>query len=255
MPQLKTLLVLCLLPCIAATAFAKNRDKDRDDGKTISRSGEVNLGLAQSYFANNDLQTALARATQAARTDPKSADVHAMLGLIYSRISQNDKAASEFKEAIALAPANGSILNAYGVWLCQQGQADVADAQFAKALQDPFYTQPAQSLFNAGKCAFKAGQLPKAETYLRSSLEKLPDQPEVLMTLAEVEYAKGNYMEARAFIQRRDALGNGNAEILDLAARIEDAAGDRRAAQQYRQRRSDEFPDSASPDGEGVKQP
>jgi type IV pilus assembly protein PilF len=216
--------------------------------------GQVNLGLAQSYYENNDLETALDRATKAVHSDPGSADVHAMLGLIYNRISQKDKAAAEFKQALALAPADGSILNVNGVWLCQQGQMQDADAQFVKALQDPFYAQPEQALFNAGKCAYKAGQLPKAETYLRSSLQKAPDQPEALLTLARVELAQGNYMDARAFVQRRDALGS-SAEILDLAAKIEDAAGDHRAAEQYRQRMRDEFPNSTLPAGDGVKQP
>jgi type IV pilus assembly protein PilF len=250
MPQLKKLLVLCLFSTLAITASAKVHEAEKG---TISRTGQVNLGLAQSYYENNDLETALQRATTALRSDPRSADVHAMLGLIYSRISQKDKAAAEFKQALALAPNDGAILNVNGVWLCQIGQMQEADAQFARALQDPFYRQPEQALFNAGKCAYKAGQLPKAETYLRSSLQKAPDQPEVLLTLAQVEFALGNYMDARAFVQRRDALGS-SAEILELAAKIEDASGDHRAADKYRQRLNDEFPGSTSPAGDGVIQ-
>jgi len=251
--QPKRTLALVLFACVAMTAAAKRHDRDNDSA-TISRAGQVNLGLAQSYYENGDLETSLNRATQALRTDPRSADVHAMLGLIYSRISQPDKAAAEFGQALALAPTNGSILNVDGVWLCQQGRMPEADAQFARALQDPFYKQPDQALFNAGKCAFKAGQLPKAESYLRASLEKAPDQPEVLLTLAQVEYAQGRFMDARAFIQRRDALGS-SAEILELAAKIEDGAGDRRAAEHYRQRLRDEFPQAAPHEGNGTNRP
>jgi len=251
MPQRNRLLVLGLLSCLAVTAVAKDRVLEK---AVLSHPGQVNLGLAQSYLENNDLETALEHANQALHSDPKSADVHAMLGLIYSRISQLDKAAGEFKAALDLAPNDGAILNVDGVWLCQQGRAQEADGQFAKALQDPFYRQPEQALFNAGKCAYKAGQLPKAESYLRASLAKSPDQPDALMTLAQVEFAEGNYMDARAFIQRRDAIGS-SAEILDLAARIEDAAGDRHAADQYRQRMRDEFPNSTPTAAQGVKQP
>ena len=252
MPRLNNLLVLVLLSCLATSAMAK---KQADGEKaTISRAGQVNLGLAQSYYESGDLETALDRATRALHTDPRSADVHAMLGLVYSRISQMDKAAAEFKQAIALAPTDGSILNVDGVWLCQQGHLEEADAEFLKAMQDPFYRQPEQALFNAGKCALKAGQLQKAETYLRSSLGKAPDQPEALLTLAQVEFAKGSYMDARAFVQRRDALGS-TAEVLELAARIEDAAGDSHAAEKYRERLRDEFPGTNPVAGDGVKQP
>jgi type IV pilus assembly protein PilF len=251
MPQLKHLLALALFSCLSVGATAKQRTVE---AVAISRGGQINLGLAQSYYESGDLETALNRTMRALHSDPKSADVHAMLGSIYSRISQTDKAAAEFKQALALAPNDGSILNVNAVWLCQQGQMQEADAQFAKAMQDPFYKQPDQALFNAGKCAFKAGQLAKAETYLRASLEKAPDQPDVLLMLAKVEYAKGSYMDARAFIQRRDALGS-SAEILDLAARIEDGAGDRRAAEQYRQRLRDEFPGATPVAADGSKQP
>jgi len=251
MPQLDRLLAMLVFVGFATASVAKEHPAETS---VISRAGQVNLGLAQSYYENNDLETALQRATQALRTDPKSADVHAMLGLIYIRISQPDKAAAEFGEAIALAPNDGTILNVNGVWLCQQGHSAEADAQFAKAMQDPFYKQPEQALFNAGKCAFKAGNLPKAENYLRASLQKVPDQAEALLTLAQVEFAEGNFMDARAFIQRRDSLGS-SAEILELAARIEDGAGDHRAAEHYRERLRDEFPQAVPAAGNGVKQP
>jgi type IV pilus assembly protein PilF len=251
MPQLDRLLAMLVFVGLATASVAKEHPVETS---AISRAGQVNLGLAQSYYENNDLETALQRATQALRTDPKSADVHAMLGLIYTRISQPDKAAAEFGEAIALAPNDGAILNVNGVWLCQQGHTTEADAQFAKAMQDPFYKQPEQALFNAGKCAFKAGNLPKAENYLRASLQKVPDQAEALLTLAKVEFAEGNFMDARAFIQRRDSLGS-NAEILELAARIEDGAGDHRAAEHYRERLRDEFPQAVPAAGNGVRQP
>ena len=65
----------------------------------------------------------------------------------------------------------------------------------------------------------------------KSPAEQL--KPGKLLTLAQVEYAQGNFMDARAFIQRRDAMGS-NAEVLELAARIEDGAGDQRAAARYR---------------------
>jgi type IV pilus assembly protein PilF len=252
MPPLKRLLALVLLACLATTADAKKRAPETTG--SISRAGQVNLGLAQSYYANGDLETALNRSMQALRTDPRSADVHAMLGLIYSRISQPAKADAEFSRALALAPNQGAILNVDGVWLCQQGRTAEADAQFSRALQDPFYKEPEQALFNAGKCAFKAGQLPKAEGLLRKSLDKAPDQPEVLLTLAKVEFAQGNYLDARAFVQRRDALGS-SAEVLELAAQIEDGAGDHRAAARYRQRLQEEFPQASANSGERGKQP
>ncbi|KFN44436.1 type IV pilus biogenesis/stability protein PilW [Arenimonas oryziterrae] len=243
------------LACVPSSAFARERNKDAGPVSSVSNAGRVNLGLAQSYLKENDLQTALERAQRALRTDPGSSEVHAILGLIYNRIGDQGKAEQEMRRAIDLTPNNGSILNAYGTYACSRGQFDVADAQFSKALLDPFYMQPAQALYNAGKCAKDAGQMTKAEAYLRRALDMSPEQGEVLFKLAEVELAQGKTMEARAFIQRRDALGKPSREVLELAARIEDAAGDRSAAARYRQRIQDLSSDTALPTGEGASQP
>jgi type IV pilus assembly protein PilF len=62
-------------------------------------------------------------------------------------------------------------------------------------------------------------------------------------------------MEARAFVQRLEAMGP-TPEVLELAARIEDAAGDRAAAARYRQRARDAANSGAKPPvGVGSGQP
>ena len=205
-------LATCLLILGAATVNGKSRDATPT---TLSRTGQINLGLAQGYLASNQLEDALARAKKAVASDPNYGETHALLGLVYTRIGQMDKAGPEFESALRLAPNSGSILNAHAVWLCEQSQFDRADAEFQRALADPFYASPAQANFNAGRCAQKAGRLPTAETYLRQALEKSPNDPDVLLMLARVELLQGQWLEARAFVQRRLALG-ATAEGFDL---------------------------------------
>jgi type IV pilus assembly protein PilF len=64
---------------------------------------------------------------------------------------------------------------------------------------------------------------------------------------------QGKIFEAQAFVQRRDGLGS-DAATLDLAARIEDAAGNAHGAARYRQRLQNEFPNYV-PTGEGARSP
>jgi type IV pilus assembly protein PilF len=219
----------------------------------LSRTGQINLGLAQSYLDANSLEAALDRAKRAVAADPNYGETHAVLGMVYTRIGNQAGAAQEFETALKLSPSSGSILNAHAVWLCGQGQFDRADTEFRQALADPFYTNAMQANANAGKCAQLAGRLPVAEAYLRLALEKSPEDAQILLGLAQVEFAQGQWLEARAFAQRRLSVG-ATAEALDLAARIEDAAGDKSAAARYRQQRSDQFPEPA-PTGEGVPRP
>jgi len=217
----------------------------------LSSSGQVNLGLAQSYLQKNDIKKATERANTALASDPGSADVHALLGMIHQREGKFAQAEREFDRALKIAPSDGSILNAHASWLCERGQTAQADQEFVRALNDSRYRTPFQALSNAGRCARKAGQWGKAEAYLRKALAVSPEDLQVLMLLADTELQQGKIMEAQAFIQRRDGLGS-DAATLELAARIEDAAGNRLAAARYRQRLRDEFPDHV-PTGEGAR--
>lgn len=219
----------------------------------LSADGKHNLQLAQGYMGLGQMARASERANMALKTDPNSADVHALLGVIAARDGDSREAASEFDRALRLAPNSGEILNAHASWLCEQGQAAQADVEFAKALEDAKYRAPIQALANAGKCALTTGDLVKAEGYFRRALEISPEDRAMLYLMADTELRLGKTMEAQAFIQRRDALDD-DAETLDLAARIEDAAGNPMAAARYRKRLQLEFPNYV-PTGEGAKTP
>ena len=228
------IIACCLLATAALSATAKSRNTAP---ATLSRIAEVNMGLAQSYLEANSLVDALDRAKRAVAADPNFGETHAVLGMVYSRIGDTVNAGKEFDVALKLSPSSGSILNAHAAWLCEQGQFDKADSEFRQALADPFYTTPAQANFNAGKCAQKASHWVPAESYLRIALNAAPQDPRVLQALAEVKFAQGQWLEARAFVQRLLSV-DVSAEALELAARIEDGAGDRVAAARFRQQLS-----------------
>lgn len=239
-PKFGALMVVVLA---FAAGCASARKPPVEVGKTTP-AGQINLQLAQSYLQANDLETALDRANRALKTDPQSGDVHAMLGMIYGRIGDATRADDEYEQALKLAPTEGPILNAYGAWRCERGDFAVADTMFQRALDDPFYKQPEQTYYNAGRCALRAGHLEQAESYLRAASDRMPTAAPVLLLMARTEFRLGKLLEARAFAQRCDALGP-NPELLDLAARIEDASGHPDAAADYRQRLTTLFPNYA----------
>ena len=249
MRRLELLLLLLLTACSTGGAErAAGGSSNR-----LSADGRMNIGLAQGYLELGQVKNATDRASMALASDPGSADVHAVLAMIHASNGNQDQAKREFDRALKIAPSDGSILNAHASWLCERGQPDQADQEFSRALQDANYRSPLQALSNAGKCAHKAGQWSKAETHFRRALEISPQDAQLLLLLADTELRQGKIMEAQAFIQRRDGLGS-DAQTLELAARIEDAASNRPAAARYRQRLRDEFPDHL-PTGEGARKP
>lgn len=220
----------------------------------MSTKGLANLQLAQNYLRTGKLEVALDRANRAARMDPQSADVQLVLGMIRQALDDDARAGEHFEKAVRLAPEAGHVLNVRGAWLCERGQFDEADALFNRAVKDPFYEDKAQSYFNAGRCAVLAGRLDRAEAPLRQGLELDPKDPLLLEQMARLQFRQGNYLGARAFFQRREAVGEVDAGLLDLAVRIEEAAGDRAAAERYRTRLKQGFPDYTPDASEGSPQ-
>jgi type IV pilus assembly protein PilF len=202
----------------------------------LTHSGSINLSLAQQYLALGELGAALDRAQRALKTDANNGNVHAVLGLVYDQIGDQAKAAEAFARAVALSPDQGGVLNAYGTYLCGHGDAAGAAAHFARALADPFFTAPGLVHYNSGVCLLKSGRAADSEAELRKAMDTQgSDVGAVLLGLAQAELAQGNVMEARGFVQRREAMGP-TPEVLEVAAKIEDAAGNPAAAARIRSR-------------------
>lgn len=243
---------LVLVLSLAAAPSLQAKETPAPGG--LSKQGRVALSLAQSYLGAGDTEGAMRRVQQAKRSDPKAPEVYAVEASVFDRLGDQEKAAASFAQALRLDPARAPVQNNYGAWLCDRGRYAEAEAAFGIALADGEYRATGQPVFNAGRCAMKAGKYDLAETYLRQLVQKSPDDAAVLLALAETKLAGGNPFEARAFLQRREALG-ATAEVLALGARIEDAAGDARAAAVYRKRLRDEFPAHTAPTGEGAAKP
>jgi type IV pilus assembly protein PilF len=230
---------LALFALLAACASAQAKKPVAAEG--LSEPGRVNISLANSYMEGGKLVDAENRARKAVASDPRSAQAHAMLALIQSRAGRDADAMKSFERALSLSPADGFLRNAHGAWLCGRGDFAGAEEDFRMALKDPAYTNTAQALGNAGRCAIRARNWISAAGYLRRAVVITPRDRGVLLMLAQAELQLGRAFDARAFVQRSDALG-ADAETLVLAARVEDAAGDAMAAARYRARLQAEFP-------------
>lgn len=234
---------------------ATDAQKAASAHSAMSHKGQANLSLAQNYLAAGKVEYAMDRANRALRSDPNSADVQVVLGMIREKLGDKPKAGEHYARAAKLAPDSGHVLNVYAIWLCKEEQAAEADVMFARAVKDVFFKAKETAYYNAAKCALQVGQADKAAEYLRQGLEVAPKNPILLMRMAELQLQRGNYLSARAFFQRREALGDTDAEFYELGGRIEDAAGDRAAAARYRQRAQNPSQPQMPPATEGSRQP
>lgn len=221
--------------CISTKAPPEVSDKD---------AARFNVQLGMSYMQRGDLEGAREKLERAARQDPTLPAAQAALGILYERAGDIPLAQEHLRRATRLAPDDPSMLNNYGGFLCRKGEYEEGIRHFEMAASNAFYRAPETALTNAGVCARRIPDPERAEEYFRLALDKNRNFTEALVQLADLSLETNRVLQARAFLQRYEALSPTTAYSLELGWRVEQAAGDARAAAEYASRLRREFPDS-----------
>lgn len=236
-------LAIALALLLAGCASSASRDSEEQSAAT--QAAAVNTQLGTEYLNRGQYEVALDKLKKAVRSDRNYAPAHTVLGILYERLGEEELAHEHYLKALKLTPNDGEVNNNYGTYLCRNGRNSEAYPYFEKALDDPFYTTPAVSKANAGQCALQAGELDKAEGYLRESLRYDDRFPDALLLMAAVAEQRGDFFRARAFIQRYESVGPKSPDSLALGYRIETGLKNEKVATEYRQELIQRFPNSA----------
>ena len=167
----------------------KNNAADRD----------VYLNMAQIYERAHKYAEAeaMARKAEALPGDPRENEMTwFLMGAIYERQKQFDKAEEEFKKVLNVNPKNAAALNYYGYMLADRGlRLDEAHEMIQRALdQEPYSGAYLDSL---GWVYYKQNKLTEAEAALRKAVERESHDPTIRSHLGDV-YAKQGRPEQAA---------------------------------------------------------
>jgi type IV pilus assembly protein PilF len=215
------------------------------DAQRARRIADANLQLGIAYMRQGDLDTAMTKLKKALEEEPDSASVNGAMAVLYDRIGEGQLAEKHFERALRASPDDPQIHNNYGEYLCRKGDYTEALKQFNAAADEPLYPGIAAALTNAGICAGKIPDAKQAEDYFRKALDHDPNFSYALLQMANLMLTQGNYLAARAYIQRFDAASSPTAESLWLGVRIENALGDMSASGKYALQLKANFPDTA----------
>jgi type IV pilus assembly protein PilF len=210
----------------------------------LKKAAEANAQLALTYLRQGDLAAARDKIEKALKQDPNTPATQMAAGFVYDRLGETRKAKDHFERAVKLDRDNADVLNNAAVFLCRQGDRKQGEEYFLRAAKSPLYRTPEVAYSNAGRCARADGRPKDAEKYFRDSLAIRPNQPDVLLEMADLLYQSQNNMSARAFLQRYAASAPATADSLLLGYRIESAMGEPAAAADYASRLRAEFPTS-----------
>lgn len=230
-----------ILAVVLLTAGCAHVSRNNVDNQAAAIA---NARLGLDFLGKQQYNEARSKFDRALRYDSSNKAANWGMALLYQRLGEPQQARSYY-EKIMGGEVGPTITNSYAVFLCKQGETDRALDYFERAANNDWNQSPAVAMANAGLCLEQSGRLQTARQYYRKALAINKDQPTALTQMAQLQYARGEYLSARAFVERADAVGQLNTKLLLLAARVELALGDANAAQVYLQRHNQQQPAAA----------
>jgi tetratricopeptide (TPR) repeat protein len=169
------------------------------DLKGTPADRDTYVSLSQVYQSGHryaDAEQAARKAESFSSSPEDNESAWLLLGAVYERQKQYDKAEDEFKKVLNVNPKNAQVLNYYGYMLADRGiRLDEAQDLVRRALdQEPFNGAYLDSL---GWVYYKQNNLGEAEQTLRKAVEHEPHDPTIREHLGDV-YAKQGRMDQAA---------------------------------------------------------
>ena len=233
--------VLVLSVSLSACSSANKKPKKPVVKETPAK---INAELGRGYMQQGDYRLAMEKLQTSLIYNPKHDKAHHYLAQLYRLLGDAENAIKHYQIAIELSPSNSQLRNNYGAYLCEQKQYKDAEVHFLLAIKDPLFEGKLQAYENIGLCAYEAGDFVKSEQYLRKALRIHPRLPYSLIQMAFINFERGEYLRARAFMQRYEEVGPVTAKSLWLGVRVEYQLGDRATMQRYATELSRNFPDT-----------
>jgi len=233
------LTTLLVAGCVTEGEAAMTRSKP-----ALTQAAAINVQLGFQHLNEGRRADAVLKFERAIEQDPDNPAAYLGLAMVNEQVGDQREARRRYAQAAKVGHDDPVTRNAYGAFLCRQGEHAAAEAEFVASSQMLRNQAPEEALANAGVCMRRAKQMEKSEQYLRSALQLRPDYGPALFELADLSFQRGDALRSRAFLQRLLEANRPNSRVLLLAHRTELALGDARAAQRYAEQLRRDFPES-----------
>ncbi|NOY73884.1 MAG: type IV pilus biogenesis/stability protein PilW [Gammaproteobacteria bacterium] len=202
----------------------------------------ANMGL--EYLRNKKYEAAENRLLKSIESNPDYAPAHHYLAQVYSRLDNMQQAQRHYDRALELDATDPFLQNNYAVFLCNTGKIDDAEQWFLKLSENVNYSVPHLLFENLGNCVYRGtspAQQIRAESYFKRALAYNPKLKVSLSRMAEINFKKGDYFKARAYLERFMAFETYTPEMLLLGVKTEKQLGDHKMMEYYKDLLSERF--------------
>ena len=157
------------------------------------------LQLALSYLNTNDLVNTRRHLANAAAIDPDNAEMFGIWGLVYAREGDLDVAEENFQRALRL-DRNGSLTrNNYSAFLFSNGRFEEAYEQLQIVVTDIEYEGRPQAYENLGLTALRLGRESDAWNAFNRAIQLNQNQVRSLTELMDLSFNRNDLAQAQRF--------------------------------------------------------
>jgi type IV pilus assembly protein PilF len=235
-------LLAAIAPVVLLAACAGNPQTPAVTKSLAAAKANTQLGI--EYLRSGDLERSRNRLERAISMAPDYAPAHDAIAILYGQVGDYEAAEKHYRKSLRLDPGNAATRNNYGQFLCKQGRYDKAASAFKKAADNAYYRTPWVPLTNAGICLMDVPDNAQAELFFRQALAVQPTYAPALLNMGKISFAGGDYLSARAYIERYQQVVKHTADSLWLAIQTEYALKDYQAWGNYALQLRRDFPDS-----------
>jgi type IV pilus assembly protein PilF len=223
------------------SACVSDPQMDSDD---LQDASDYNAQLGLAYINQGRYDVAMSKLKKAIEQNPDNAVAQHYIAELYRRLGELDKAETHFQQALDLVPRNSSLLNNYGVFLCDAKKYKEAYSYFDKVLKDPLYPAKGSVYENVGLCAQAQGNIQRAEENLKFALRLNPQSPKSLLAMAQISFDKQKYSTARKYYYEYLENARQTPESLWLGILLENRSGNKNRMASYVVLLKGKYPDS-----------
>jgi type IV pilus assembly protein PilF len=209
------------------------------------------IQLATRYLEQGDLPNAKRHLDNASAIDPENSEVFALWGLVYSREGEPDLADESFRRALRINAANSQARNNYAAFLFAEERFEDAYEQLEAVVEDTSYPNRAQAFENLGLAALRLQRLEDAEYAFGRAVQLNNNQVRSSLELASLFVQKQDLRQASVYYRNYLTLlqlyniGQ-NSRGLWIGIQLENALGNDVTVRQYGAQLEASF--SASPE-------
>ncbi|MFC0269784.1 tetratricopeptide repeat protein [Kushneria aurantia] len=176
------------------------------------------LGLA--YLQRDDIERAQQALERAIALSPADPDALQGLALIYQRQGEEQVADRYFRRALDQRPGFTRARNNYATFLFAEGHIAEACDQLERASNDLEYERRAQLFANLGQCRTQLDQTRAARDAWQRAVQIDPGQTRGWLGLAASEFQLQNPDASRIALRRYTQLGGDSEQSRQLARRL-----------------------------------